>query len=199
MKKALFLFASILFVFVLLGCTSSGPSDNTTIQNPQNALNSNQAKQWSDKVAALGDPTYQTVTISSGYKILPFPGLTYAGLRDGYQSFYATNKDYTFAIYTSPSVINAGKSYAEVKADAVQKYSVYADLKCNDIPSSGWLTSAQVFECTYYIAQINANYKSTFFYKNNSYVETMLAVWGKTLGTYEYIFDEFNPKAVEWN
>ena len=199
MKKVLPFLVLVLLIFVLLGCTSSGPSSDNNLNNSQNASSSVGANQWSDKVAALGEPTYSTVTIANGYQILPFPGLTYAGLRDGYQSFYATNKDYTFAIYAVPSVVNAGKSYADVKTDAVTKYSIYADLKCNDISSGGWLTSAQVFECTYYIAQINANYKSTFFYKNNSYIETILAVRGTTLGTYEYVFDEFNQKAVQWN
>ncbi|MBN2127251.1 MAG: hypothetical protein JW703_02550 [Candidatus Diapherotrites archaeon] len=194
MKKIILILAILLIGFFLFGCTEN--TTNTT-NNNQNLSNESQ---WSSAVAELGNPTYKEVEIESGYKILPFPGLAYNGLRDGWQAFYATNSDYSFAIYASPSVnINAG-TYEEVKQKVKDEYSPYSDnLSCADNTNINWLTKAQVFTCEYSY-QGTINYKIVTFYKNNSYIKTSLSVWGGyPLNDYVYIFDEFNQKAVSWN
>ncbi len=196
MKKVIFVLVVLVSVLFLFGCTTSSSDQGAT----SSADNVSATSQWSKEVAALGNPSYEKINVAAGYEILPFPGLTYSGLRDGYQAFYATNKDYSFAIYASPAVVNAtGKDYAQVKAGIMQKYGVYSNLTCTDLQSANWLTQAKVFECSYFASQINVQYKSTIFYKSNEYVETILSVWGTSpLSSYEYIFDEFNQKAVSW-
>ncbi len=184
MKKTIILCSLFLILFIS-GCTQT------------NEINDSQ---WSKEVSELGDPTYQKVVVSSGYEILPFPGLEYNGLRDNYQAFYAKNKDNNFAIYTSPSIINTEKSYEELKKELNEKYILYGkNVTCSDISTNTWLTQARAFKCTYYLDSINVEYKSVIFYKEKNYIETQIGVWGTSLGKYEFIFDEFNQKAVSWN
>jgi hypothetical protein len=179
-----------LLIILIIGCTASNTGNNTNVN----------VSKWSAKVNALGEPTYQDVNVTSGFVILPFPGLAYNGLRSGFEAFYSTNKDYTFAIYVTPNVNNSGRTYAQVKTDINQKYNYFSSLTCVDVTSSTWLTQAQVFSCTYTDSTNNINYKSVIFYKNQAFIETILSVWGTTpLSNYEYLFDEFNQKAVSWN
>jgi hypothetical protein len=190
MKKLFIVLIILISSIFLFGCTSTQENQ---------ALSNEVVQKWSEKVSALGEPIYEKVTIASGYEILPFPGLGYNGLRDNYQAFYATNNDYTFAIYASPSVVSTTKSFEEVKEELKAKYTSYgSNVVCQDISSTNWLTKAQTFKCNYYLSSINADYKSVIFYRDNKYIETILGVWGTSLGTYEYIFDEFNQKAVSW-
>ncbi len=198
MKKSIFIFFSIFVLLLFLGCTSS-PSQTNTGSSQNSLVNSNNSSSnWSAKVAALGEPIYEKVTISSGYEILPFPGLTYNGLRDNWQAFYATNKDYTFAIYASPSIIKNAGTYDEVKQKVMKEYSAYSSsLKCDDISTSGWLTSTKAFSCTYVYSDY-ISYKIVTFYRDSSYIQTNLSVWGTSLQEYTYLFDEFNQKAVSW-
>jgi len=186
----LIILIGLLFLF---GCTAQ--ESNTGSQNSVNSLG---GQQWTKEVTALGEPTYEKVTISSGYEILPFPGLTYSGLRDNWQSFYATNSDYTFAIYASPSVTTNAGTYEEVKKKVQDEFSAYADsLKCQDISTSGWLTNAKAFSCSYVYSDY-ISYEIVTFYKDSAYIKTDLSVWGNSLQKYTYIFDEFNQKAVNW-
>ena len=189
-RKEVFVFLLIVISFLFFGWTST--QENQTLANEV-------VQKWSKEVAALGEPTYEKVTISTGYEILPFPGLEYNGLRDNYQAFYAKNKDYSFAIYASPSITSTTKNFEELKEELKEKYTSYgSNVLCQDISSTNCLTKSQTFKCNYYLSSINADYKSVVFYKDNAYIETILGVWGTTLGTYEYIFDEFNQKAVSW-
>lgn len=195
MKKSIFILIVVLLLFLFLGCTSS-PSQTNTISSQNTAIVN--SSNWSAKVAALGQPIYEKVTISSGYEILPFPGLSYNGMRDNWQSFYATNKDYTFAIYASPSVIKNAGTYDEVKEKVMKEYAAYsASLKCEDISTSGWLTNVQAFSC-FYVYSDYISYKIVTFYRDSSYIQTDLSVWGTSLQEYTYLFDEFNQKAVSW-
>lgn len=191
MKQVIFGLIVLFSLFFLFGCTAQVDSEVGLNSGDSGSL------KWSEKVASLGNPVYEKVTISSGYEILPFPGLTYNGLRDNWQSFYSTNKDYTFAIYASPSVIENAGTYDEVKQKVMDEYRTYAALKCEDISSLGWLTNAKAFSCSYVYSEY-ISYKIVTFYKNNSYIQTDLSVWGASLQNYTYIFDEFNQKAVSW-
>jgi hypothetical protein len=190
MKKAMFILSILITTLLIFGCTSTDQNINT-----ENNTNNT----WSQKVSELGEPTYQKVTIQGGYEILPFPGLTYSGLRDNYQAFYATNSDNTFAIYAVPAIITTEASLDEVKETIKSFYAPYTpSITCEDISTSGWITSAKAFKCNFYYTSINADYKTVIFYNDGKYVQTILGVWGTDLGTYEYIFDEFNQKAVSW-
>jgi hypothetical protein len=194
MKKIIFiLIVLIISSFLLLGCTEENQNNSTEV----NKLN-DQAQQWSQEVIALGEPTYDTIDIETGYKILPFPGLEYNGFRDNWQAFYAANQDYTFAIYASPEIIENAGTYEEVKQKAINEYNLYSSsLKCEDISTDGWLTQAKAFSCSYVYSDY-ISYKIVTFYKDSKYIQTNLSVWGTSLQDYEYIFDEFNAKAVSW-
>lgn len=178
----------LLLLLLVVGCTSNLNSEEAAAPSSSG---------WSERVSSLGEPSYERFSVLTGFEILPFPGITYSGLREGYHAFYASNEDYTFAIYVYP-YIQAGTDYDSVKDAVSYKYSSYSNLNCIDVNSDGWLTEASVFECTYYIDYIDVNYKSAIFYRDGYYIETLIGVWGTTLGSYEYIFDEFNQKAVKW-
>lgn len=149
---------------------------------------------WSDEIAKFGEPTYETIE-KGGYTILPFPGLIYNGISDGYKQFVSTQEDYTFAIYADEYVMETSYSFEELENHYEELYGV----QCNEFNSGNWLTKSRNFECDYYDYSIDADYKIVVFYRNNQYVSTNVGVWGTTIGTYEYIFDEFNQKAVKWN
>ncbi len=186
MKKLVFLLSVLFLIVLLFGCTSTNNSNENLAVT----------QKWSDEVSALGEPTYEKVNISPNYEILPFPGLTYSGLRDGWQAFYASNSDYTFAIYASPEIINNVGTYEEIKESVKEEFSQYSNsVICKDISTNGWLTNAKAFSCTYTYSDY-ISYNIVTFYKNNSYIQTNLSVWGTTLGTYTNIFNEFNEKAV---
>ncbi len=189
MKK---IFLTLILILVLLGCAA--PAENTagnafktgdTAQSP--------SKYGDERIDAMGEPTYDEFD-AGGYKILPFPGLTYSGMRDGKQAFYASNADYTFAIYADPSITVSGKSFDEVKSEFANLY----ETTCSEISTSAWVTQTRVFECDYYAESINADYKFTVFYRDGEYVSTSVGVWGTELKEYEYIFDSFNAHAVSW-
>jgi len=163
------------------------------LTNNVSEVNYNENK-WSEEIAKFGEPTYETIE-QGGYIILPFPGLIYNGITSGYKQFMSTENDYTFAIYASDSVIETSYSFDEVKKYYEELYSI----KCNEFNSDNWLTKSRNFECDYYDYSINADYKIVVFYRDNKYISTSIGVWGTTLGTYEYIYDEFNQKAVKWN
>lgn len=189
MKKIVFVLLLIISILLFFGCTQ-----NQAVKNS----GSEGSSQWSEEVSALGEPTYDKVIISTGYEILPFPGLKYTGLRDNWQAFYSKNDDYTFAIYASPQVMTGVGTYEDVKQQIQNEYSVYSSsLKCEDISTSGWLTNTKAFSCSYVYSDY-ISYKIVTFYKDNSYVQTNLSVWGTSLQNYAYVFDEFNQKAVSW-
>lgn len=149
---------------------------------------------WSKEIAKLGEPTYETIE-QGGYIILPFPGLIYNGINSGYKQFLASEEDDTFAIYASESVVETSYNFEEIKKYYEELYSV----QCNEFNSENWLTKSRNFECNYYDYSINADYKIVVFYRDNNYIFTSVGVWGTSLGTYEYIYDEFNQKAVKWD
>lgn len=198
MKKLIFV---ILISFILLfGCTATTTDEEGNKVTTEVKENDDGSKTvtWSKEVAALGEPTYKSVEISTGYKILPFPGLTYSGYRDGWQAFYATNSDYTFAIYASPQVNSTSKSYEELKEEIKNTYIGYdSTISCNDISTNNFITQTKAFSCKYNYGD-TISYDIVTFYKEGAYIQTDLSVWGASLQNYTYIFDEFNQKAVSW-
>jgi hypothetical protein len=195
MKKLILI---LLISFVLIfGCTQTSDDNLDNISVKENS-NGTIEVTWSERVAQLGEPTYESIEIESGYKILPFPGLTYNGYRDGWQAFYASNSDLTFAIYASPEVITNAGTYEEVKQSVIDEYLPYdSTIQCNDISTSNWITKANAFSCIYIYGE-SITFNVVGIYKDGSYIKTDLSVWGTDLGDYQYIFDEFNQKAVSW-
>lgn len=85
-----------------------------------------------------------------------------------------------------------------MKQKIIDEFSAYSSsLQCVDISTSGWLTNTKAFSCQYVYSDY-ISYEIVTFYKDNSYVQTDLSVWGNSLQSYTYIFDEFNAKAVSW-
>ncbi|MDD4353820.1 MAG: hypothetical protein PHN56_05175 [Candidatus Nanoarchaeia archaeon] len=159
---------SIILVVLILGCTS-----NNSIQ----------------------DSNEQELT-NIDFEILPFQGLEYNGQSGDYEAFYAFN-DSSYAIYVENYIYSAF-SFENAMQIFREKFEGYENFACEEVSSNGWLTNAQIFECTYYSINENASYKSAVFYKNNEFIHTMLSVWGQSLNNYETIFDEFNQKAINW-
>lgn len=155
---------------------------------------SNDSK-WSNEVNALGEPTYDEIE-NFDFGILPFPGLEYVGPSGDYEAFYGLN-DSNFAIYAEV-IIYSANDYSHAKQLFYERFGAYPDFECNDINSNDWITQAQVFECEYSSAELNTSFKSAVFYKGNEFIHTTLSVWGDELSEYEYIFDEFNQKAIVW-
>jgi hypothetical protein len=185
MKNKILVLSILLALLFVLGCAKKEISSAGNTFQPD------------ARIAALGKPTYKEVS-ANGFKILPFPGLEYNGIRDGKQAFYAANKDYTFAIYTDPGVTESSKTLDEVIEYYKSYYASYNPV-CEEISTVGWITEAKAFSCRYYIESINAYYKSTIFYRDGDYVQTIVGVWGTSLKEYEYIFDAFNAQAVKWD
>lgn len=137
---------------------------------------------------------YETVEIETNYRILPYPDLKYEGLIGETQQFISTLGDQTFAIYTSKTV-NRGRTFEQIK----QSYESSYGITCEEFEGTGWLTQSRNFMCYYYDSTRDITYKMVIFSKNDEYIYTYLGVWGTSLGNYEYTFDDFNMKAVDWN
>jgi hypothetical protein len=169
----------ILVSLFLFGCTSSN---------------------FTEEIKSLGNFNYEEIEISKEYSILPFPGLKYNGIRDNFQYFSTEKENFQFSIYASPSVEKTDLTFNELKKSFSNSFSkVDSFAKCNSISTNNWLTKKDAFSCNYYNYSIGANYKLVVFYDSGEFVRTMIGVWGKDLLEYEYVFDEFNQKVVNWN